>query len=135
MGTRFVAAEESDAHPLYKHALVAASAEDTVITDAFSLRWPNAPHRVLRSCIRAANLFHREVVGEIVDGGRRTPIPRFAGTEPTRTVTGAVDAMAQYAGESMDTVRGIQPARAIIDEVITEATALAHARRKEEQEC
>jgi len=34
-----------------------------------------------------------------------------------------VDALAQYAGESVGAVRGIQSARAIIDEVMTEATS------------
>jgi hypothetical protein len=34
-------------------ALIAAEAQDTVYTDAFSVGW-DAPHRVLRSCIAAA---------------------------------------------------------------------------------
>ncbi len=37
VGTRFVAAEESDAHPLYVEALLAAGPADTVYTEAFSV--------------------------------------------------------------------------------------------------
>jgi NAD(P)H-dependent flavin oxidoreductase YrpB (nitropropane dioxygenase family) len=48
VGTRFVAAEEAGAHPVYVRALIEAQAEDTVYTKAFSSRWPNAPHRALR---------------------------------------------------------------------------------------
>src|SRR5438046_742293 len=49
VGTRFVAAEEANAHPVYRDAVIRAAAQDTVLTEAFSVMWPNAPHRVLRS--------------------------------------------------------------------------------------
>ena len=49
LGTRFVASQESDAHPLYKEALVAAAGNDTVYTTCFDGGWPYAPHRVLRN--------------------------------------------------------------------------------------
>ena len=54
VGTRFVAAAESGAHPRYVEALIPAQAADTVYTEAFSVDWPDAPHRVLRSCVAAA---------------------------------------------------------------------------------
>src|SRR5438046_6977977 len=63
-GTRFVAAEESDAHPEYAARLFSARAEDTVYTEAFSTNWPNAPHRCLRSSVAAAAAFPGGVVGE-----------------------------------------------------------------------
>lgn len=43
-GTRFVATHESQAHDLYKKALV--KAEHTVLTNLFGMNW-SAPHRVL----------------------------------------------------------------------------------------
>ena len=46
VGTRFVAATEAGAHPTYVAALIAAQAEDTEYTAAFSVGWRNAPHRV-----------------------------------------------------------------------------------------
>jgi hypothetical protein len=64
VGTRFVAADESDAHPEYAARLISARAEDTVYTEAFSTNWPNAPHRCLRSSVAAAAASPGEVVGE-----------------------------------------------------------------------
>ena len=50
MGTRFVATNESAAHPLYKQEIVKAkSAADTVLTVCLNKVWPNATHRLLRS--------------------------------------------------------------------------------------
>src|SRR5439155_481781 len=53
VGTRFVAATEAEAHPAYLEKLIAAEAKDTVLTETFSAGW-NAPHRVLRSSVEAA---------------------------------------------------------------------------------
>ncbi|KAL0384452.1 UNVERIFIED_CONTAM: putative nitronate monooxygenase [Sesamum radiatum] len=48
LGTRFLATEESYAHPLYKRKLV--EVHKTEYTDVFGrARWPGAPHRVLRT--------------------------------------------------------------------------------------
>src|SRR5437016_2928766 len=43
VGTRFVAAEEAGTHPAYVDKLIAAEAKDTILTEAFSANWPNAP--------------------------------------------------------------------------------------------
>src|SRR5215217_6506593 len=40
VGTRLLATEESGAHPGYVAALLEAGAEDSVLTDAFSVIWP-----------------------------------------------------------------------------------------------
>ncbi len=71
VGTRFVVAEECDAHPAYQDALIRAGAGDTVLTEAFSVMWPHAPHRVLRSAVVAAQAHPSDQVGEIVLGGER----------------------------------------------------------------
>ena len=44
-GTRFLASEESGAHPAYKRRLIDGS--ETLLTELFGMGWPNAPHRVL----------------------------------------------------------------------------------------
>jgi nitronate monooxygenase len=49
LGTRFVATQESDAHPLYKEAILSAGGSDTVSTTCFNGGWPNATHRVIRN--------------------------------------------------------------------------------------
>src|SRR3989442_1685411 len=64
VGTRFVASEEAGTHPAYVEKLIAAEAKDTILTEAFSANWPNAPHRVLRSSVEAVDRFQGHVVGE-----------------------------------------------------------------------
>lgn len=55
IGTRFLATDEADVHPNYARALIAATADDTVVTETFALAWPNAPHRVLRSSVEVGS--------------------------------------------------------------------------------
>jgi NAD(P)H-dependent flavin oxidoreductase YrpB (nitropropane dioxygenase family) len=108
-------------------ALIAAEAKDTVYTEAFSFNWPDAPHRVLRSSIEAAEAYQEgEVVGEYVDPntGRHVPIHRFDAWEIHKGVTGEIEAMSLWAGESVDGVKKVQTAAEIIDELVSEAEAL-----------
>jgi NAD(P)H-dependent flavin oxidoreductase YrpB (nitropropane dioxygenase family) len=128
IGTRFVAAAESDAHPRYVDALLAARGEDTVLTEKFGVMWPDAPHRVLRCAIEAAEAFAGEITGETpAGGGARVAIPRFAVVPPSRETTGAVDAMALYAGEGVGAVRRVQPAAEIVRELAEGAERLLRA--------
>lgn len=124
VGTRFLAARESGAHPSYVDALIRARAEDTVLTEAFSVGWPNAPHRVLRSCVKKAESFKGELVGHGSIGGSTYSIPRLAPPTPNRDTTGDIDAMALYAGHSVDAVRRIQPAAEIVRELAEGAEQL-----------
>ncbi len=124
VGTRFLAAEEADIHPKYLAALIGARAEDTVLTEAFSVMWPNAPHRVLRSAVAAAEALDAEVAGEMAFAGGRMPIPRFSVPCPNRSASGHIEAMALYAGESVDAVRRIEPAAAIVAELVEGARKL-----------
>jgi nitronate monooxygenase len=110
VGTRFVAAEEADAHPEYVAALIAAGGRDTVLTESFATGWPDAPHRVLRSAVEAAEQLSGPVVGVL---GERE-IARFGPLPPTREVRGEVAAMALYAGQSVDAVTAVQPASEIV---------------------
>jgi NAD(P)H-dependent flavin oxidoreductase YrpB (nitropropane dioxygenase family) len=59
-GTRFLASEESRAHPLYKQRLL--TSRETVLTELFGLGWP-APHRVLEN----------EATARWLAAGRRGP--------------------------------------------------------------
>lgn len=126
IGTRFVAAAESGAHPAYVKALLAASAADTCLSEAFSVMWPGAPHRVLRSAIAAAEALSQDVVGEIVEE-QVVPVERFSVIPPTTQTTGHVEAMALYAGESVSNVNAVQPAAAIVTELIQGAEDLLRA--------
>jgi NAD(P)H-dependent flavin oxidoreductase YrpB (nitropropane dioxygenase family) len=124
VGTRFLAAEEADVHASYAQALVEARPEDTLLTEAFSTMWPNAPHRVLRSCVTAANALEDEFAGEIEQAGHRQPVPRLAPPAPGRTATGRIDAMALYAGQSVGAVQRLQPAEAIVRDLAQGAERL-----------
>jgi NAD(P)H-dependent flavin oxidoreductase YrpB (nitropropane dioxygenase family) len=127
VGTRFVATREANAHPDYVRALVRASADDTVITTAFSVMWPDAPHRVLRSCVDAAEVVEGDTVGEMPMGVVRVPLPKFAVPCPTRDMTGTIEAMALYAGESVGAVTRVQSAGELVRELDAGAEALLGA--------
>jgi len=124
LGTRFLLSAESDAHPAYVDALLHASAEDTVLTEAFSAEWPNAPHRVLRSSIAAATALPQDLAGEVEWGGQTLPIPRFGVFAPTKQTRGTIEAMALYAGESVGAITRVQPAGEIVRELVAGAERL-----------
>jgi NAD(P)H-dependent flavin oxidoreductase YrpB (nitropropane dioxygenase family) len=128
VGTRFVATHEADAHPDYVAALVDARAEDTILTDTFSVMWPDAPHRVLRSCVDRVMALDAETVGEVELAGTSVPVPRRSVLVPTRAATGSVDAMALYAGESVTDVADVVPARAVVAAITTGAEELLRRR-------
>ena len=101
VGTRFLAAVEADVHPDYLVALVAAGPSDTVLTEAFAMGWPDAPHRVLATCVAASD----------ADPATRSPLP------PTGSFRGDVGAAALYAGQSVGGVRLAESAAAIVTDL------------------
>src|SRR3989454_3810262 len=127
VGTRFVASEEAGALPDYVDKLIAADAKDTILTEAFSTNWPNAPHPVLRSSVGAVGRFQGDVVGETAQPWApevRVPIRRGDSIVADRTTTGEIDAMPLWAGESVGGVKRLQPAGEIVRELADEAEAL-----------
>src|SRR5215218_730066 len=106
VGTRFIAAQESDAHPAWIEALLAADATDAVVTRKFNVGLPpTGPSRVLRSSIEAAQMLRHEQAGIVRLAGAEIPVPRFGAQPPTRDSTGTIEAMAFYAGQSTGAVR------------------------------
>jgi NAD(P)H-dependent flavin oxidoreductase YrpB (nitropropane dioxygenase family) len=126
IGTRFVACVECDAHADYVRALIEADHDATVLTETFSAGWPDAPHRVLRSCVEAASHVGREVVGESGSGPGSHPIVRFSAEPPGREATGAIGAMALYAGQGVGAVTSVAHAADVVRELVDGATALLH---------
>ncbi len=120
IGTRFLAAKESGAHPKYVQALIDAGAEDTVLTETFSVGWPHAHHRVLKSCVDEVNSFEGEVVGERDLAGVKKPVPKGSIALPTKQTTGYIEAMALYAGESVGAIKETQSAADIMNELTSE---------------
>lgn len=101
VGTRFVASPESGAHPDYVRMLLAATGDDTLLTEWFGDGWEGAPHRVLRSCLEAAQK----------TGWRATMPPyRGVGREPGD--------MAMYAGMGVGDVTLSQPAAKVVADLV-----------------
>ncbi len=118
MGTRFVASDESDAHPRYQACLLAAEARDTVLTELFDVGWADSPHRVLRNSTyerwEAAGSppsGERPGEGEEVAGG----MARYASNPPLASVEGDIEAMAMYAGQGVGAIAAVEPAAAIVE--------------------
>lgn len=129
MGTRFVATREAFAHEAYKEALTRSGAADTVLTVCFQDGWPNAPHRVLRNrtwtmweaagCPPAGQRpGEGDVLATDASGGS---VRRYATTLPRPDLTGQLDELAIYAGESVDVIRDVQPAGELLERLWREA--------------
>jgi nitronate monooxygenase len=126
LGTRFVATQESRAHPDYKRRLVEAAASDSALTVCFDGGWPHAAHRVLRNATlenwEAAGCpppgqrpGEGEVVGFTRDG---EPILRYEDTAPRQGFTGDVLAMCLYAGTSCAAVHDIPSAADLMERLL-----------------
>lgn len=126
MGTRFLATSESGVHPLYREALIADTAVDSVLTDDFASDWPDqlSSSRVLRSSLEAAHSFDGDVVGELAVGPEPMPVPRFGTAPPASGSSGAIDAMAMYAGESVRFIRAEESAADIVRTIVEGAEEL-----------
>ena len=132
VGTRFAAAVEAGAHPVYQNALVKAEAQDTIVTDEFSIGWPNAPHRVIRSSLEAAKSTPEDVVGERFyrDTKEWAPVRRLQAITVSAEVKGKIEAMPHWAGEGVGSVKSILPAAEIVKQLSSEAEILLRAWNK-----
>ena len=85
------------------------------------IRFPDAPHRVLRSCVTAAEAFQGDTVGEMTTlDGTRMPALRLATYGIDKTATGTIAAMALFAGKSVDAVTQVEPAAEILRKLVDE---------------
>jgi NAD(P)H-dependent flavin oxidoreductase YrpB (nitropropane dioxygenase family) len=123
IGTRFIAAAESDAHAAWIEAVIDASAGESVVSTAFNAGMPvPGPHRVLRRSIEAAEALGDEQCGFVRVGGEDVPAPRFGPMPPSRDASGHVEAMPFYAGQSAGAVRAVRPAGEIVAELSPSAS-------------
>jgi nitronate monooxygenase len=128
IGTRFVASEESEAHPDYKKRIVGAHETDTVHTDLFSIGWANAPHRVLRNLLTEGGPAPSGPVAHLKVGELTLELPAFATPGPTIHTEGQTDLMANYAGQGVAGIREVLPAREIVERIVTEAETIMKER-------
>lgn len=120
VGTRFVAAGESHAHPAFKQAIVDATAQDSVWTaDCFDGAWPNAPHRVLRNSTVERYLATgiRQDRDQVAATPRGAPIARYDERPPLAGMTGDVLEMALYAGTGVGGIDRVLDAAEIVREL------------------
>ncbi|HZO91278.1 MAG TPA: nitronate monooxygenase [Chthonomonadaceae bacterium] len=135
LGTRFVATQESRAHPDYKRRLVESSASDTALTVCFDGGWPYAAHRVLRNptlenweAAGCPPVGQRPGEGETVAyAASGEPIRRYEDTAPREGMTGSVLEMALYAGTSCAAVQDIPPAAHLVRRLWAECEAILQA--------
>lgn len=131
LGTRFVATEESNAHPTYKRKLV--ELDRTEYTNIFGrARWPNAPQRALvtpffndwKSLPPHENEINQPVIGRSTINGEEKEIRRFGGPVPNMTTTGDIESMAMYAGQGVGLIKEIWPASEVIKRLVEGAQQL-----------
>ncbi|KAG5016002.1 hypothetical protein JHK85_022138 [Glycine max] len=125
LGTRFLATEESNAHPTYKRKLL--ELDETAYTDVFGrARWPGAPQRVLqtpfykewRSLPPHESEANKPVIGHSTINGVDKEIRRFAGTVPNKTTTGDLESMVMYAGQGVGLIKEILPAGEVVKRLV-----------------
>ena len=128
LGTRFLAATESRAHPLYKQKLIGADGEDTVYTTLFGYGWPDAPVRTLRTPFVDEWLVNvargqesrpdEPVVGHTTIAGREMPVLRFMGMPPNASSSGDIGMRSLLAGLSVGLIKEIKSVAEIVRELV-----------------
>lgn len=131
LGTRFLASEEANIHPLYQNAVLRSTEDDTLYAaELFDGGWPDAPHRVLRNSTtrlwgaagqpRVERPGESEVVAHFADG---RPIERYSDIIPLPGMTGDVEGLAMYAGQSVGLVEDVLPAEQIVQQLVADTEA------------
>ena len=131
LGTRFVMTTEVAAHPRYRELLMAATETSTVHSSLYDIGWPDAPHRTLRNstydnwvAAGAPPAGHRpgegDTVARLADG---TDIVRYGSTSPKAELTGDIDAISMWAGQSVGLVSDILPAGEVVRQLAEDAAA------------
>ena len=130
MGTRFVCATESIAHPKFKQAFIRASARDAMPTVQLDKRFPVIPVRALinegteefmETQRRVSEKFAR---GEVDQTAAQLEIEHFwAGALRRAVIEGDVERGSLMAGQSVGMVTKEQPVAEIMAELIQQAEA------------
>jgi len=135
MGTLFVCATESIAHPAFKKAFIKASARDAVPTVQIDPRFPVIPVRALRNKGTEAfentqrHVIERVRAGDLDQKAGQLEIEHFwAGALRRAVIDGDVETGSLMAGQSVGLVKEEQPTQVIIDTLVTQAEAALTAR-------
>ncbi|WP_299438222.1 nitronate monooxygenase [uncultured Rhodospira sp.] len=135
LGTHFVCATESIAHPNFKAAFIKANARDAVPTVQVDPRFPVIPVRALRNKGTEAFMETQRAViarfqaGEIDQKSAQLEIEHFwAGALRRAVIDGDIESGSLMAGQSVGLVKEEQPTQVIIDTLIAQAEAALTAR-------
>jgi enoyl-[acyl-carrier protein] reductase II len=135
LGTRFVCATESIAHPNFKKMFIRASARDAVLSVQIDPRLPVIPVRALKN--KETERFaakQREVAnaldtGEVEMAEAQLQIEHYwAGALRRAVIDGDVESGSVMAGQSVGMVTREEPVAAIIQELVDEAAAALESR-------
>jgi enoyl-[acyl-carrier protein] reductase II len=135
LGTRFVCASESIAHPRMKQTYIRAAARDAVPSAQLDPRFPVIPVRALANAGTKRFIeVQRDVIarfdrGELSRDEAQLAIEHFwAGALRRAVVDGDVENGSLMAGQSVGMVVREQPVREIIDEILAQGLAVLGAR-------
>jgi enoyl-[acyl-carrier protein] reductase II len=135
LGTRFVCATESIAHPAFKQAFIRGNARDAMPTTQLDDAFPVIPVRALQNAGTKRFLEHqaetirRFRAGELDKGAAQLDIEHFwAGALRRAVIDGDVENGSLMAGQSVGMVTREQPAAEIIAELTGQALAALLAR-------
>lgn len=128
MGSRFVATKESGAHQEYKNAIVDSTLNDTVLTVCMNKGWDNSIHRILRNstfinweahgCPKVGNRPGEfDILGSNPTG---KDIERYSFSAPTIGVSGNIEAMTHYAGNSIQNIKDIPSVAELMERIMIE---------------
>ncbi len=137
LGTRFVCAHESIAHPAFKRAFIRASARDAVASVQVDPDLPVIPVRaLLNDGVRRFSEHQRGVSrrfrsGEVTLEQAQLEIELFwAGALRRAVIDGDVETGSLMAGQSVGMVTSEQSTDDIVQEIVSQAVATLAARRR-----
>ncbi|HKX90925.1 MAG TPA: nitronate monooxygenase [Sphingomicrobium sp.] len=135
LGTRFVCAHESIAHPNFKKAFIRASARDAVLSVQIDPRLPVIPVRALKNAETERFAAKQREVAQKLDEGAiemaeaQLQIEHYwAGALRRAVIDGDVETGSVMAGQSVGMVNREEPVAAIIQELVDEAAAALESR-------
>jgi enoyl-[acyl-carrier protein] reductase II len=138
LGTRFVCATESIAHPRMKQTYLRAAARDAVPSAQLDPRFPVIPVRALTNAGTQRFIeVQREVIarfdrGDLTRDQAQLMIEHFwAGALRRAVIDGDVENGSLMAGQSIGMVTREQPARVILEELVDQAVAALATREAE----
>ena len=140
MGTRFLATEESNAHPTYKQRVVEAGPGDLAKTFLFGPEWPDAPMRVIRNRVvrewagrdsaTPSPPDSPQKIGTTKIGDMPYDMPKFAAILPTPETDGDFEEMCLAAGESAALIHDVVAAGEVVRRIAAETMAILDARAR-----